>query len=117
MNRFHRAALVAVLSSVVLSPIAYGQQPPFEVEEASVADVQSALRSGAITCRGLVQRYLDRIAAYDKNGPGLNAIVLVNPDVLTVADSLDRAFRSTGRFVGPLHCVPTIVKDNFATVG
>ena len=118
MSRFARQALAAPALVLSLSGAAMAQQQPsFEVEEASVADVQSALRAGTITCRGLVQRYLDRIAAYDKNGPGLNAIILVNPDALSVADSLDRAFKSTGRFVGPLHCVPTIVKDNFATAG
>src|SRR5262245_42321496 len=118
MTSFARQALVAPMLLLSLGSAALAQQQPaFEVQEASVADVQNALCAGTITCRGLVQRYLDRIAAYDKNGPGLNAIILVNPDALTVADSLDRAFKATGRFVGPLHCVPTIVKDNFATSG
>jgi len=117
MPALRRPASLIALALVSFARVGLSQQLSFEVEEASVADVQNALRSGAITCRGLVQRYLDRVAAYDKNGPGLNAIVIVNPDALAVADSLDRAFKANGRFVGPLHCVPTIVKDNFATAG
>ena len=87
-----------------------------EVEEASIAEIHAALRGGT-TCHALVQRYLDRIAAYDKNGPALNAIVVVNPDALATADSLDRRYRGANRFVGPLHCVPMIVKDNMQTIG
>ena len=89
---------------------------PFDVVEASIADVHAALRSGAITCRGLVQAYLDRITAYDKNGPAINAIILVNPDALAVADSLD-AVATRGAAAGSLFCIPIIVKDNYDTKG
>src|SRR5262249_43262109 len=68
----------------------------------------------SLTCRSLVEQYLARIDAHDKQGAALNAIVLVNPDALTVADDLDRRYRQSGP-VGPLHCVPVIVKDNFET--
>src|SRR5690349_13904613 len=105
-------AVTAVLCSIACSIGSAQQQPaPVEVEEASIADIQSALRGG-VSCHALVQRYLDRMAAYDKNGPAINAIVIVNPDALAVADSLDRRYRAANRFVGPLHCVPMIVKDN-----
>lgn len=69
-----------------------------------------------MTCRGLVDAYLARIAAYDKNGPAVNAIVMVNPDATRLADDLDRRFAKSG-MTGPLHCVPMIVKDNFETKG
>ena len=58
--------------------------------------------------------YLDRIDAYDKKGPALNAIVVINPDALKVADTLDAKFAQSGP-IGPLHCVPLIVKDNYET--
>jgi amidase len=90
--------------------------PAFRVEETTIAEVHAAMRAGTLSCRALVERYLTRIETYDKNGPGVNAIVLVNPDALRVADSLDARFRAAGP-VGPLHCVPTIVKDNFETAG
>ncbi|HWP37942.1 MAG TPA: amidase family protein [Gemmatimonadales bacterium] len=87
----------------------------FTIEEATIAEIQAAFRSGGLTCRGLVEQYLRRIEAYDKNGPALNAIVVVNPGALQTADSLDGVFRRNGP-IGALHCVPIIVKDNFETV-
>src|SRR6266851_4243920 len=90
--------------------------PPFRVEETTIAQIHGAMKAGGLTCRALVDAYLRRIDAYDKNGPSLNAIVMVNPDARALADELDRRFAQSGP-VGPLHCVPTIVKDNFETIG
>ena len=92
-------------------------QPPssFRVEEATIAQIQSALRDGSLTCRSLVERYLARIDAHDKQGAALNAIVMTNPDALTIAGDLDRRFRQSGP-VGPMHCVPVLVKDNYETI-
>ena len=74
------------------------------------------MRAGRLTCHSLVQQYLRRIEAYDKRGPAINSIVVINPGALAEADDLDRRFKATGP-VGPLHCVPAIVKDNFETTG
>jgi Asp-tRNA(Asn)/Glu-tRNA(Gln) amidotransferase A subunit family amidase len=90
--------------------------PPFRVEETTIAEIHDAMKAGRLTCRALVDAYLRRIDAYDKNGPSLNAIVMVNPDARTVADELDRRFAQSG-LTGPLHCIPAIVKDNFETIG
>ncbi len=89
---------------------------PFRVEETTIAQIHDAMRTGRLTCHGLVDAYLRRIDAYDKNGPALNAIVVVNPDLLKQADQLDQRY-AQGGFVGPLHCIPAIVKDNFETIG
>jgi Asp-tRNA(Asn)/Glu-tRNA(Gln) amidotransferase A subunit family amidase len=96
-----------------------GQSPapaPFDVEEATISRVHEAMRAGRLTCRALVDQYLRRIEAYDKNGPAINSIVLINPAVKEQADELDRRFAQSG-LTGPLHCVPLIVKDNFETKG
>ena len=74
------------------------------------------MRAGRLTCHSLVQQYLRRIEAYDKRGPAINAIVVINSSAVAEADDLDRRFKATGP-VGPLHCVPAIVKDNFETTG
>src|SRR5579859_2214397 len=74
-------------------------------QEASIADIHAAIKSKSLTCRQLVQMYLDRIEAFDRKGPALNSIVVVNPAVLADADALDARFGQSG-FVGPLHCVP-----------
>jgi amidase len=90
------------------------RQGGFELMEATVADIHNAYRHGRLTCRDLVQHYLDRIAAYDKQGPALKAIITVNPRALEIADELDRRYRQSGP-TGPLHGIPIILKDNFDT--
>src|SRR5690348_1750597 len=102
---------------LLLVPSLLVAQRPFAVQETTIADVHAAMQSGSLTCHTLVQAYLDRIAKYDKQGPAINAITVVNPDALAIADSLDRRFAATHQFVGPLHCIPMIVKDNFQTIG
>ena len=111
---------LAVLAAAALA----AQQPatppsaaaPFRVEEATIAQVHDAFRTGRLTCRALVDTYLRRIHAYDRNGPAINALVVINPDVQKAADDLDRRFAQSG-LTGPLHCIPAIVKDNFETIG
>ncbi len=96
--------------------VAKGQagRPPFEVFEASIPDLQAALASGKVTSRELVQAYLARIAAYDKAGPTLNAVITLNPHGLADADALDQERKAKGPR-GPLHGIPILVKDNYDT--
>jgi Asp-tRNA(Asn)/Glu-tRNA(Gln) amidotransferase A subunit family amidase len=89
---------------------------PFPVDTASIATIQAAFKAKTLTCRRLVDAYLARIDSLDKRGPAINAIVVLNPEAQATADSLDRRYAATGA-VGPLHCVPMIVKDNFETIG
>ncbi len=110
-----RLLVPAILCLAIAAPEAR-QALPFAVEETTIAAVHAALREGRLTCRALVGSYLRRIAAFDKNGPAINAIVLTNPEALAQADALDARFKQSGP-TGPLHCVPMIVKDNFETVG
>ncbi|MCI0391088.1 MAG: amidase family protein [Acidobacteria bacterium] len=85
----------------------------FEPVEVTISEIHQALRSGRVTCRGLVAKYLKRISAYDQV-KRLNAIVVVNPNALAEADKLDREFKRTGK-LRPLHGIPVIVKDNYDT--
>lgn len=110
--RFARVTL-AVLSVALVLPGRLGAQN-FEVVEATIASVHAALKSGRLSCRSLVQGYLDRIAAYDKAGPSLNAIQYINPRALLEADSLDGIMRSK-RPTGALHCIPVLLKDQVET--
>ena len=70
-----RCLAVAVLVSALAATAS-----AFEVMEATIADVHAAYRSGKLTSKQLVQLYLDRIAAYDQQGPALRCIVALNPD-------------------------------------
>jgi amidase len=91
-------------------------QRQFRIEEATIADIHSAMKAGNLTCHALVQQYLDRIDTYDKRGPAVNAIITINPKALARADELDAEFAIRG-LTAPLHCIPVIVKDNFDTAG
>jgi len=109
MKKFGLAALLAcaALSSPALAA-------SFALEEATIPEVERALRDRRLTCRALVQGYLDRIGAYDKQGPRLNAILTLNPRALAEADRLDTVLGKRGAG-GPLFCVPLVLKDNYNT--
>ncbi len=112
-----RRALTSVVLTLALVTLPSAQSSaPFVVEEATIAGIHAAMTAGQLTCHSLVGQYLRRIEAYDKNGPAINAIVVVNGEAEKLAAELDRRF-AQGGFVGPLHCVPMIVKDNFETIG
>jgi amidase len=117
-----RALSVALASCLVVAALVPDRvrsqrgASAFRVEEATIAQIHAAMRQKRLTCRALVTHYLKRIEAYDQRGPALNAIVVTNANALREADELDRRFSRNG-LTGPLHCVPTIVKDNFETIG
>lgn len=101
---------------VLVISLARGQSfKPARLQEATISSLHEAMQSGRLTAVQLVQMYLDRIAAYDKQGPYLNAIIMVNPKALAEASRLDSIYKATGKFVGPLHGIPVIVKDNYDT--
>jgi len=88
---------------------------PFHLEETTIGDVQGAYQSHALTATQLVQAYLQRIQAYDQAGPKLNVVIFLNPKALEEAAALDEHLRKTGKFVGPLHGIPVLLKDNVNT--
>jgi len=83
----------------------------FDPVEATIADVHAAIEAGTVTAASLVDRYLSRIEAYDDD---LAAILTVNDAAPRRAGRLDERFEADG-FVGPLHGVPIVLKDNQAT--
>ncbi|MFZ3265889.1 MAG: amidase [Terriglobales bacterium] len=87
---------------------------PFELDEITVAELQAGMKSGKFTARSLVEKYQERIAAVDKGGPGINSVIELNPDALSVADELDQERKAKGPR-GPLHGIPVVIKDNIAT--
>lgn len=89
----------------------------FPLVEATIDGVHEALLGGRLTVRGLVEGYLARIEAYDRSGPGLNAVLALNPAALSEADRLDAELARTGHLAGPLHGVPLLVKDQVETAG
>lgn len=91
----------------------------FAWEDATIAEVHQAMKKGNLSCVELVQDYIARIQKYDldlSRGAPINAIVNINPDVLNEARILDQEYAQTHQFVGPLHCIPAIIKDNIDMV-
>jgi Asp-tRNA(Asn)/Glu-tRNA(Gln) amidotransferase A subunit family amidase len=82
----------------------------FDIIDAEFSDIHEAYRSGALTVRKLVETYLARIEAIDRSGPTINSVISINPRALEEADRLDKAFSQSG-FVGPLHGIPLLMKD------
>jgi len=112
MRWFLSAATAAVLVAATVSLSSQSKPArPFSVVEASIADMQRAMRDGRVTSRQLVEQYLIRIALYEEK---LNATLAVNPKALDEADRLDRE-RRAGKLRGPLHGIPIALKDNVHT--
>lgn len=87
---------------------------PFELDEATIAELQQGMRDGKYTARSLAERYLARIDELDQKGPALNQVLELNPEALAIADQLDAERRAKGPR-GPLHGIPVLLKDNIAT--
>ena len=107
-----KTPVAALLAALALQ----GPAPPaYDASEKSITELGEALDRGLVTSHALVQDALDRIAAYDKAGPAINALIAINPQAMADADAMD-AERRAGRRRGPLHGIPVVVKDNFDTV-
>ena len=89
----------------------------FAVEEATIADIHAAYRAGRASAVSVAQAHLDRIAAYDRKGPALGAVIVINPNALADAAALDAQFKKSGKLVGTLHGIPVLVKDNYDVAG
>jgi amidase len=86
----------------------------FELEELTIAELQSGMQSGKYSARSLVKKYLDHIDDIDKSGPMLNSVIELNPDAMSIAEALDRERKEKGTR-GPLHGIPILIKDNIDT--
>lgn len=114
-----RAILVASGLGISAASLVIGAQAPpparsFSVVEKSIPELQEAMKSGRVTSRQLVEAYLERIQAYDKAGPTINAMIAINPKAIEIAAALDEERRTRGPR-GILHGIPVVVKDNYAT--
>src|SRR5258706_1730309 len=88
--------------------------PAFELDEATIAELQSAMALGKYSAHSLARKYLDRIDAVDKHGPAINSVIELNPDALSIATDLDKERKTKGPR-GPLHGIPVLIKDNIDT--
>src|SRR5260370_2131716 len=90
------AKVISESSSVIASP------PAFELDELTIAELQSGMASGKYSAQSLARQYLDHIDEVDKHGPAINSVIELNPDALSIASGLDKE-RQAKRVRGPLH--------------
>jgi len=86
----------------------------FALNEVTIDTLQQKMKSGEYTSQSITQLYLDRIAAIDKAGPKLNAVIEVNKDAMNMAFAMDKE-RKNGKVRGPMHGIPVLIKDNINT--
>lgn len=114
MKRRHFMALAAGSAAAVPGHTTAATDMDLPLEEATIDALQLALRERRISAAQLVRRYAERIEAIDRAGPQLRSVIDLNPEAEAIAEALDRD-AAAGRWHGPLHGVPVLVKDNIAT--
>ncbi|HET7825240.1 MAG TPA: amidase family protein [Anaeromyxobacter sp.] len=114
MNRSSILRILAVALLASSSAAAAVPQPQFPHAEATLAQLQADMAAGLLTSEALTNEYIRRILALDQGGPGVNAVIEINPDALAQARAADLA-RRRGRTLGPLHGIPVLLKDNIDT--
>lgn len=112
MTRARRVcSTLTALAILTLAPAFAGT---IDLDSATIADINAAFDAGTLTSEKLVQMCLARIAAYDRQGPSLHAVITLNPKALETARTLDAERKRTGRR-SPLHGIPVVLKDNYDT--
>ncbi|MDH7499714.1 MAG: amidase [candidate division NC10 bacterium] len=109
-----RPALAAMAIALICLGLYVPTAQSFDLEEATIAQLQEGMQSGKYTARSITEMYLARIQQIDGKGPTLKSILEVNPDALAIADQLDKE-RREGRLRGPMHGIPVLIKDNIDT--
>lgn len=110
------AIVVLAIGPLQRHAAAAGPRAEFEVMEATLTSIHAAFKSGKLTAKSLTQMYLDRIEAFDRNGPKINSVININPRALAEAEQLDAAYKRSGP-VGPLHGIPVVLKDQMDAAG
>lgn len=110
-NRYLICTSLLMLSTMLVSA---GNAKSVNFLDPGIKELQLRLTAGEISSRQLVDAYLQRIEAYDQNGPKLNAISVINKKALQRATQLDKERAQKGAR-GPLHGIPILIKDNYET--
>lgn len=114
--RAHILCSYMLVTTVIFGPSVALRAEHFDLSNTSIADIYSAIDAGALTGERLMELYLARIAAYDKSGPEINAIISLNPHALEEARALDLERKNKGPR-SLLHGIPVVLKDNINSVG
>ena len=88
-----------------------GTDKDIRLEESTIAGLQEKMGTGALSSQSITQWCLERIRQIDKNGPALHSVIEINPDAMSIAESMDTE-RKGGKIRSPLHGIPVLIKDN-----
>jgi len=124
-RKFLKSTLLGSTAALVLPALAgareFSPEPAaspsvssFELDEATISDLQAGMTSGRYTAHSITEKYLARIDEIDKHGPMINSVIEINPDVQAIADALDKERKEKGTR-GPMHGIPVLIKDNLDT--
>ena len=108
------AVRTILLAALTASNFAAADNIPTQHNEATVAQLEADMVAGKLTSEQLTREYIARIDALDQSGPGVNAVIELNPDAIAMAKNAD-ALRKKGTVLGPLHGIPVLLKDNIDT--
>jgi amidase len=120
MARGRRFVVVFKTLLISVAAVALGSadssQAPNHFNEFTIAQLQAAMSDGRLTSEQLTEFYINRIFRLDQNGPGVNAVLELNPDAIDLAKQAD-AMRRGGATVSkfPLLGIPLLLKDNIDT--
>ena len=116
-SSFKTLLVATLLASTLLARAAQPDSAstvPKNFNEWTVPQLEAAMASGKITSEQLTNYYITRILLLDQSGPGVNAVIQLNPDALKIARQMDK-LRQQGTVLGPMHGIPVLVKDNVDT--
>ena len=102
-----------LLAALTASNFAAADNIPTQHNEATVAQLEADMTAGKLTSEQLTREYIARIDALDQSGPGVNAVIELNPDAIAMAKNADACKKGT--VLGPLHGIPVLLKDNIDT--
>jgi len=106
--------ILLILTGIAFTLTVRADSIPTQHNEETIVQLQAEMASGKLTSVNLTKEYIARIAGLDQSGPGVNAIIEINPDALAMAQNADN-LRHQGKVLGPLHGIPVLIKDNIDT--
>ena len=122
MKLFNKTCMLLSLSAFLVAcdedsketaaPAPVVKPVPFNPVEATISDLHTSIQTKGTSCVDVVNSYLDRIKAYDIQGPTLTSVIAINPNAIKEAEELDKKFQQSATLTGPLHCVTVLAKDN-----
>ena len=110
-----KTILLILTSSILFTFTVRSDDIPTKHNEATIAQLQAEMASGKLSSEDLTKEYLARIALLDQSGPGVNAVIELNPDALDMAKNADKLRKEKHKVLGPLHGIPVLLKDNIDT--